>query len=98
MYGLDIFSKKYSYYVLMVIRDNPGITKIELMRLEEGNEHTKFIRTQELEKIGLIKYISEEADRRKKGSWNCLHMYLTDKGQKVAAYLEKICKELDRPD
>lgn len=96
--GMEIFSKKFSYYVLMVIRDNPGITKIELMRLEEGNEHTKFMRTQELEKEGLIKYVSEEADRKQKGQWNSLHMYLTEKGQRVAAYLEKINKELEQDE
>jgi DNA-binding MarR family transcriptional regulator len=96
--GLEIFSKKFSYYVLMVIRDNPGITKIELMRLEPGNEHTKFMRTQELEKEGLIKYVTEDDDRKQKGQWNCIHMYLTDKGQKVAAYLDKISKELEQQD
>lgn len=92
--GMEIFRKKYAYYTMVTIRDNPGITKIEFMRLEPGNEHTKFMRTQELERKGLIKYVSEEEDRRHKGQWNTIHMYLTDKGQRVAAYLEKISKEL----
>lgn len=95
---MEIFSKKFSYYVLMAIRDNPGITKIELVRLEAGNEHTKFMRTQELKNEGLIKCISEEADRKQRGQWNSQHMYLTEKGQRVAAYLEKISKELEQDE
>ena len=91
----NVFSRKYAYWTLMVIRDNPGITKIDLMRLEPGNEHTKFMRTQELYDLGLINYVQETDDREKRGYWNCLHMYLTDKGQRVAAYLEKIAKEFN---
>ena len=93
MTNFDVFKKKWSYFVLMMIRDNPGITKIDLMR--EGQAHSIFNVTCELHEIGLIKYVEDRTDRGKKGQWNCIHMYLTDKGQKVAAYLEKIARELD---
>lgn len=90
----DIFRKKYAYFVLMMIRYNPGITKTDLMRNQQG-AHSIFLITCELHKIGLIKYVQDPDDRGKRGRCFCLHMYLTDKGQKVAAYLEKISKELD---
>ena len=99
MTGLEVFSKKFSYYVLMVIRDNPGISKIDLMRSYGGPlSHTLFMRTQELYEIGLIKYEHDDTNCKKRGQWNLINMYLTDKGQRVAAYLEKIAKEMAADD
>lgn len=80
----------------MMVRENPGISKIDLMKESpDGSQHSIFMMTRELYVIGLIKYVEDPEDRSAKGRWNCIHLYLTDKGQKVAAYLEKIANELD---
>lgn len=90
MTDFEIFRKKWSYFVLMMIRDNPGITKVDLMRERSpGPAKSIFEITCNFYEMGLIKYYRDPKDREKKGQWNCLHMYLTEKGQIVASYLEK---------
>jgi len=81
---LDIFEKKFSLYVVMAVKENPGSTKTEILRLDKGNEKTKFFRINELIAEGIIVV----NDERKK--YNEMRLYLTPKGQEIAIHLEKI--------
>lgn len=87
---LSIFERKYALYVLMAVRAKPGLTKTELMRLDEGNERTKFVRIQELIEAELIKYEMGET------KWNSMMLYLTPKGQIVASKMQEIEEELKK--
>lgn len=81
---LDIFEQKFSLYVVMAVRNNPGSTKTEILRLDKGNERTKFLRINDLIMEGII-VVDDE--RRKS---NAMRLYLTPKGQEIANHLEKI--------
>ena len=41
---LSVLEKKYAMYVLLALDKHPMSTKTEIMRLEPGNEKTKFLR------------------------------------------------------
>ena len=34
---LSVLERKSALYILLTVRDNPGLTKTQLMRLEEGS-------------------------------------------------------------
>ena len=74
----------------MAVKENPGSTKTEILRLDEGNERTKFLRINELIEEGII-IIGEESRQH-----NAMRLYLTPKGQEIANHLEKIEQILDR--
>lgn len=90
--SMEIFTKKYAFDTIMMIRDNPGITLIRLQETGKGSEHTIFSMAKELTKEGIIKRNNHKDERN---HWNCDHLYLTDKGQRIAAYLDKINRELE---
>ena len=97
MTPFDIIRRDYAYEILLKIRDNPHITKKELMRLSYfGTDHTIFNRISELEELGLVKHIHDEEDRRKRGMYNSHHLYLTEKGQVIASLLQRIDNELSK--
>ncbi len=83
-YILDILERKYSIYVILAVRNYPGSTKTEILRLDPGNERTKFLRINDLIEAGIV-MVSEERKQH-----NAMRLYLTPKGQEVANYLDKI--------
>lgn len=89
---LSVLERKSSLYILLTIRNNPGLTKTQLMRLDEGNERTKFVRMNELIECGLI------SSRQGDGQWNSTKLYLTEEGQEVAECIDKISKVLSKMD
>ena len=89
---LSVLERKSALYILLTVRDNPGLTKTQLMRLEEGNERTKFVRINELIECGLID--SKQGD----GQWNSTKLYLTPQGQEIAESIYKISKVLETID
>jgi len=89
-YSFEILEGKFALYVIMAVKENPGSTKTEILRLDEGNERTKFLRINELIEEGII-IIGEESRQH-----NAMRLYLTPKGQEIANHLEKIEQILDR--
>lgn len=87
---LSVLERKSSLYILLAIRNNPGLTKTQLMRLDEGNERTKFVRMNELIECGLI------SSRQGDGQWNSTKLYLTEDGQEIAECIDRISKVLGR--
>ena len=87
---LSVLERKSSLYILLTIRNNPGLTKTQLMRLDEGNERTKFVRMNELIECGLI------SSRQGDGQWNSTKLYLTEEGQEIAECIDKISKVLSK--
>lgn len=53
---LEILDKKYSTYVILLVHENPGSTKTDIMRMEDGNEQTKFSRINDLIEAGILEY------------------------------------------
>lgn len=80
---LAILEKKYAMYILLAVDKNPMSTKTEIMRLEPGNEKTKFTRLQELIEFGLIEYKSGE-------QYNSMKLILTPAGQDLVIKIKKI--------
>lgn len=80
---LSIFEKKYAMYVLLAIDSNPMSTKTEILRLEEGNEKTKFIRIQEMIDLGLVEYrdFPDHSSKR---------LALTPEGASIVSKLKKL--------
>ena len=72
-------------YVLLVIAENPGISKTKLMRLEEGYERTKFLRIQELIEAGYVRIVEG-------GHWKSMPLELTEKGMRAARSVEELKK------
>lgn len=80
---LAILEKKYAMYILLAIDKNPKSTKTDIMRLESGNEKTKFIRIQELIDFGLIEYSEIEAH-------NTMRLSLTPAGKDIVQKIKKL--------
>lgn len=79
---LAILEKKYAMYVLLALDKNPMSTKTEIMRLDPGNEKTKFMRIQELIEMGLIEY--------RQAPTGVQRMVLTPEGQDIANKIKKV--------
>lgn len=81
---LELFERKFALYVILAVKDNPGMTKTEVLRLDNGNERTKFLRINELIEEGIISVKNEREQH------NAMRLYLTPKGQEISVSIEKI--------
>lgn len=81
---------KYAMQIILAVRDHPGASKTEIMRLDSTNEKTKFARITQLIKIGLIEVQSGG------NQWNTSRLYLTPEGQEVATNVENINKTMKK--
>lgn len=82
---LSIFERKYAMYIILAVSENPGIGKTKLVRLEEGNEKTKFTRINELIEAGYLKATECPASR-------LVMLDLTDLGQTTIAPIKKLMR------
>ena len=85
---LEILEKRYAMYILLALEKNPMSTKTEIMRLDPGNEKTKFIRIQELMDAGLIEYRTTDTCTTK--------ICLSAAGESLAKKIKKIRLEVLR--
>ena len=85
---LEILEKRYAMYILLALEKNPMSTKTEIMRLDPGNEKTKFVRIQELMDTGLIEYRTTETGATK--------ICLSVAGESLAKKIKKIRLEVLR--
>lgn len=83
---LSVLEKKYAMYVLLALEKHPMSTKTEIMRLEPGNEKTKFMRIQELMDVGLIEYRDTATGATK--------INLTAEGESMVSKIKKIRLQL----
>lgn len=81
----SVLEKKYALSVLWYVRNNPGMTKTDIVRMDRGGEKTKYGILAELMDLGLI---SSEKDPE--GRWNTEHLVLTEEGRKIADHIEEI--------
>ena len=79
---LSVLEKKYAMYVLLALDKHPMSTKTEIMRLEPGNEKTKFLRLNELIDLGLIEFRQPPS--------GVPRMVLTSEGQDVVNKIKKV--------
>lgn len=92
--------RKYSIYLLNLIKNNPGKTKTELIRMydpsdKNNNERTKFVRLQDLEDEKLIE---NKSDEREGGRWNSMCLYITPKGQRILNLIQVISDEMEHDE
>lgn len=86
----EVLERKFAIYVLLSVKNMPGATKSDVIKREEGNERTKFLRISELIEAGLITV--DDAKRKH----NTIKLYLTPKGQEVANHLERAVEAFNR--
>lgn len=79
----DVLERKFAIYVILCVKEMPGSTKSDIIKKDEGNERTKFLRISELIDEGII--MVDDTKRQH----NSIKLYLTPKGQEVAKHLEK---------
>ena len=77
--------KKHALSLLWYVRNNPRMTKTDIVRIEKGGEKTKYGVLTSLIELGLI---TQEKDPD--GRWNSEHLALTVKGAKIAEHIEAI--------
>ena len=81
---------KYAMQIIMAVKDHPGASKTEIMRLDSTNETTRYARINHLIKIGLIEVQTGG------NQWNTSRLYLTPAGQEVASHVESINKTMKK--
>lgn len=77
--------KKHALSMLWYVKNNPGMTKTDIVRMEKGGEKTKYGILSGLIDLGLI---TQEKDPE--GRWNTGHLALTENGTKIAEHIEAI--------
>ncbi len=77
--------KKHALSLLWCVKNNPGMTKTDIVRMEKGGEKTKYGVLSGLIELGLI---VQEKDPD--GRWNSEHLALTENGAKIAEHIEAI--------
>ena len=80
----EVLERKYALYIILCVKKMPGATKTEIIKLDPGNDNTKFTRIKELEEAGIIRI--DDVKRQH----NAMKLYLTNKGQVLANHLEKM--------
>jgi DNA-binding HxlR family transcriptional regulator len=86
---LDILGKKHAMQTLLTIRELPGISMKDTTTIVNENnssDRTVFLRIHDLIDAGLVSIDQEE--RRH----NTMHLYLTNKGQKVATLVNELAQ------
>ena len=86
---LEILERKHAMYVLLAIDENPNSTKTDIMRLENGDEKTKFQRINELIVLGYIDTIFVEGYSTKR-------LILTDKGKALVKHIDGLRRILSQ--
>ena len=76
--ALELMERNYALRLLIAIYDNPGASKMQIIRNMEGNERTKYLRILDLEAAGLVKIDKEKREH------NAMKLYTTALGQEVA--------------
>ncbi len=79
----DLLERKFAMYVLVAVSENPHSTKTQIMRLEEGNERTKYQRLRELSDAGYIEYVRSD-------NYAGERMVLSRDAEEIVSYLNKI--------
>lgn len=77
--------KKYALNVLWCVKNNPGMTKTDIVRMDRGGEKTKYNMLSKLINMGLI-----ATEKDPTGRWNTEHLVLTEDGAKIAECIETI--------
>ena len=77
--------KKYALNVLWCVKNNPGMTKTDIVRMDRGGEKTKYNMLSKLINMGLI-----TTEKDPTGRWNTEHLALTEDGAKIAECIETI--------
>ena len=80
---MDLLERKFAMYVLLAIDKCPGSTKTDIMRLENGNEKTKFQRINEMIQAGYVELAQVEGYSTKR-------LVLTSDGEDLVKKLKKI--------
>lgn len=81
----SLLEEKYALSILWIIRNNPNMTKTDIVRVDKGGEKTKYAMINKLIDAGLVSTYSDESMR-----WNTEYLILTDKGKIVAEHIEII--------
>lgn len=80
---LEILERRYSMYVLLALDKMPRCTKTDIMRLDPGNEKTKFKRINDLIAEGFIECVYSPPHRSKR-------LNLTKEGKELVMRIKKI--------
>ena len=80
---MDLLERKYAMYILLAIEKHPRKTKTEIMRLESGNEKTKFQRINEMIQAGYVQLSQVDGYSTKR-------LVLTPDGEDLVKRIKKI--------
>ena len=81
----SLLEEKYALSILWIIRNNPNMTKTDIVRIDKGGEKTKYAMINKLIDAGLVSTYSDESMR-----WNTEYLILTEKGKTIAEHIEII--------
>ena len=80
---MDLLERKFAMYVLLAIDKCPNSTKTDIMRLEDGNEKTKFQRINEMILAGFVDLVQVEGYSTKR-------LTLTPEGADLVKKIKKV--------
>ena len=87
----SLLEEKYALSLLWAIKNNPNMTKTDIVRIDKGGEKTKYAMINKLMSAGLVTTYSDEEMR-----WNTEHLILTDKGKEIAELIERINEKMSQ--
>ena len=90
----SLMERKYAMYLLLLLDHYPNTTKTDLMRMDEGNEKTKFVRLTELIDAGLVEYVELNGRKTNRLQLSELGKELVPKIKKINSTLRK-CRNLE---
>ena len=74
----DVLTSKFAPYVLMLLKENPGMSKSDVTNHDAGSARTKFVLLGKLIDQGFIRV--DDASRQH----NTMYLYLTPTGERAA--------------
>lgn len=81
----DELEKRHALSLLWYVKNYPGMTKTDIVRVEKGGEKTKYSVLTRLMELGLV-----ASEKDPEGRWNSEHLILTEYGSKITEYIESI--------
>lgn len=81
--NFSLFEEKHVMRILMLVMDNPGINKTQVMRSWEGGEKAKFLKIEALIDAGYIQVVNAD-------HWRAMGLVLTDKGKAVTKEIKRL--------
>ena len=85
----SLFEEKYVMRILLLVMDNPGINKTQVMRNGGSGEKAKYMKIEALLDAGYLEIVNAD-------HWNAMGLAVTEKGKAVTKEIRRLYNAVEK--